>query len=267
MGDRLSADRIRDHLDARWLGRELCCHDSVDSTNLVARELARAGAGHGTVVSAESQSQGRGRLGRSWVSPAHKNLYLSIVLRSDFPADRLPQIGLTAGVAACDTLREWQPATLKWPNDVLIGGRKVCGILAEMEGAAGSQTVILGIGVNVNADGNDFPPELRDKASSLLLEGGTPVDRAQVAGRLLTHLETWYETWSQVGFAPIAAAWRDRSGLIGQMIHVAEPGKEIAGQVVGLDEDGSLRIGLANGEEHRIVAGDVTVIGGYPKES
>jgi BirA family transcriptional regulator, biotin operon repressor / biotin---[acetyl-CoA-carboxylase] ligase len=263
----LSPDQIRRHLDAKWLGRELHCHDRVDSTNLVARELARSGAVHGTVVSAESQSQGRGRLGRGWVSPAHKNLYLSIILRSALPAERLPQIGLLAGVAACDTLREWQPATLKWPNDVLIGGRKVCGILAETEAGAGDRTVVLGIGVNVNAEENDFPGELHDKATSLRLAGGRPVDRARVTGRLLTHLETWYDTWAQRGFAPIAAAWRDRSGLIGQMIHVAEPGKEIAGQVVGLDEDGSLRIRLSSGDEHRVIAGDVTVIGGYQRKA
>jgi BirA family biotin operon repressor/biotin-[acetyl-CoA-carboxylase] ligase len=179
------------------------------------------------------------------------------------PADRLPQIGLMAGVAACDALREWQPATLKWPNDVLIGARKVCGILAETEGDATGRVVILGIGVNVNAEADDFPDELRDKAGSLRLADRRAVDRAHVAGRLLTHLETWYDTWAQRGFAPIASAWRDRSGLIGQMIRVAEPGTEIAGLVVGLDEDGSLRIRLPDGDEHRVIAGDVTVVGGY----
>jgi BirA family biotin operon repressor/biotin-[acetyl-CoA-carboxylase] ligase len=263
MPDPLSPDEIRRHLDTKWLGRELHCHDLVDSTNLLARELARKGGAHGTVLSAESQSQGRGRLGRSWVSPAHKNLYLSVILRPGLPADRLPQVGLLAGVAACDTLREWQPATLKWPNDVLIEGRKVCGILAEMEGDASGPTVILGIGVNVNAEETDFPDELRRKAGSLLLAAGRPVERVRVAGRLLTHLETWYDTWTQEGFAPIAAAWRERSGLVGQMIHVAEPGTENAGQVIGLDDDGALRIRLPSGDEHRVVAGDVTVVGGY----
>jgi BirA family biotin operon repressor/biotin-[acetyl-CoA-carboxylase] ligase len=262
----MSPDEIRRHLDTKWLGRELRCYDRVDSTNLLACELARSGAAHGTVVSAESQSRGRGRLGRSWVSPTHKNLYLSVILRPDLPADRLPQIGLLAGVAACDTLREWQPAALKWPNDVLVGGRKVCGILAEMEGDTGSPTVILGIGVNVNAEEGDFPEELRRKAGSLLLAAGRPAERARVAGRLLTHLETWYETWTQEGFAPIAAAWRDRSGLVGQMIQVAEPGMEIAGQVIGLDDDGALRVRLSSGGEYRVVAGDVTVIGGYDSQ-
>jgi BirA family biotin operon repressor/biotin-[acetyl-CoA-carboxylase] ligase len=267
MSDPLSPEAIRCHVDTKWLGRELRCYDRVDSTNLVARDLARAGAEHGTVVSAESQSQGRGRLGRNWVSPAGKNLYLSVVLRPGLAADRLPQIGLVAGVAACDTLREWQPTTLKWPNDVLVGGRKVCGILAETESHAGGQTVILGLGVNVNAEPDDFPDELRDKAGSLRIAIGRPVDRSHVAGRLLTHLETWYETWTQRGFSPIATAWRDRSGLIGQMIRVAELGKQIAGQVVGLDDDGSLRIRLPDGEEHRVIAGDVTVVGAYQTQA
>lgn len=259
----LSADEVRRNLETKWLGRRLTCLDQVDSTNLVARQLARSGAEHGSVVSAESQTRGRGRLGRSWVSPAHKNLYMSVILHSDLPADRLPQVGLLAGVATCDALCEWQPTTLKWPNDVLIGGRKVCGILAEMEGSPGGRSLILGIGVNVNAEEADFPGELRRKAGSLLLASGRPVDRARVAGRLLTHLETWYDTWTREGFSPIAAAWQERSGMIGQMIHVAEPGTVIVGQVLGLDDDGGLRIQLPSGQEHRVLAGDVTVVGGY----
>ena len=133
MSDPLTPEAIRGHLAAKWMGGS-CTASTRSIPPTSARELARAGAVDGTVVSAESQSQGRGRLGRSWVSPAYKNLYLSVILRPDLPVDRLPQIGLMAGVAACDTVREWHPATLKWPNDVLIGGRKVAGILAETEG-------------------------------------------------------------------------------------------------------------------------------------
>ena len=262
--DRLLPSDIRPHLDTRWLGRDLRCLDAVDSTNTVARDLARSGATNGTVVIAESQSQGRGRLGRGWVSPAYKNLYLSVVLRGELPMERLPQLSLLAGVATCDAICEWHLATIKWPNDVLIDGRKVAGLLAETDSDRGERFVILGIGINLNAEQDDFAPELWDKAGSLRMALGHPVDRARVAGRLLTHLEQRCEEWRDQGFASIAAAWRERSDLIGREIVVQEPGGTVTGRAIDLDDDGALRLRLASGAEHRVVAGDVTVVGGYP---
>jgi len=260
----LSRELILPHLQTEWLGRELHCFEVLDSTNSTAREMAAAGAPDGAVVIADAQRRGRGRLGREWVSPSRKNLYLSVILRCDLPPERLAQIGLLAGVATCATVREWCPtATIKWPNDVLIAGRKTAGILAEMEQTGGKRAVVLGIGVNLNSSAGDFPDELRDKATSLRLASGADVDRARFAGRLLTALEARYVEWRRDGFAPIAAAWRELAPLVGRRIHVAEPSGTVEGEVLALDDGGGLRIRRDDGSEHRVIAGDVTVIGGY----
>jgi BirA family biotin operon repressor/biotin-[acetyl-CoA-carboxylase] ligase len=259
----LRAEAIAPHLRTRWLGRALQCFPTLDSTNSTARELAATGAADGTVVIADAQRRGRGRLGRSWESPPGSNLYLSALLRCDLPVERLSQISLLAGVAVCETVREWCPADIKWPNDVLAGGRKVAGILAELEGIGPRRAVILGIGVNLNAALEDFPPELRDKVGSLRLAGGCEVDRAGFAGRLLNNLEVRYEQWRRDGFAPIAAAWRDLAPMIGRHIRVQELGAIVEGTAIDIADDGALRLRLADGSEHRVVVGDVTVVDGY----
>jgi BirA family biotin operon repressor/biotin-[acetyl-CoA-carboxylase] ligase len=260
----LDADAIAPHLQTRWLGRTLRCFPELDSTNSTARELAAAGAAHGAVVIADAQRRGRGRLGRSWASPTGTNLYLSAVLRCALPPERLAQIGLLAGVATCETVREWCAAEIKWPNDVLIDGRKVAGILTEMDGSGPQRVVVLGIGVNLNSRLEDFPAELRDKAASLCLATGTLVDRARFTARLLGVLEARYEEWQRDGFAPIAAAWRRLAPLVGRLIRVQEPGAVVEGTVIDLSDDGALRLRLADGTEHRVIAGDVSLIGAYP---
>jgi len=261
----LTAAAIEPHLRTRWMGRALHIFAELDSTNLTAREMAAAGAANGTAVIAEAQRRGRGRLGRSWASPAGKNLYLSVLVRGDVPLDRVAQLSLLCGVAACETVREWCEAEIKWPNDVLVGGRKVVGILAELHAGAAERAVVLGIGVNLNAALEDFPQELRDKAGSVCLATGASVDRARFTGRLLNALEARYEQWQRDGFAPIAAAWRALTPLIGRHIRVQEPGAIVEGTVVDLDEDGALRLRRADGGEHRVLAGDVTVVGGYTR--
>jgi BirA family biotin operon repressor/biotin-[acetyl-CoA-carboxylase] ligase len=256
-------EAIRSSLTTRWLGRSLHYFAELDSTNTTVREMGAGGAADGTVVIADAQRKGRGRLGRKWESPPATNLYLSALLRCDLPVDRLAQISLLAGVAAAETVREWCAAEIKWPNDVLAGGRKVAGILAEMDGSGGQRVVILGIGVNLNTTLEDFPPELRDKAGSLRMATGGEIDRARFAARLLNNLEVRYEQWRRDGFAPIAAVWRDLAPMIGRFIRVQEPGAVVEGTVVDIDDDGALRLRLVDGSSHRVVAGDVTVIGGY----
>jgi BirA family transcriptional regulator, biotin operon repressor / biotin---[acetyl-CoA-carboxylase] ligase len=248
-------------LDTQWLGRDLHCFDEVDSTNRVALELARAGAPEGTVVIADAQTRGRGRLGRSWVSPAGRNLYLSGVLHPGRDGCALSLLSIVAGVAVCDTVREWDSrAAIKWPNDVLIDTRKIAGILAEVEGDAANQVVALGIGVNLNSLTDDFPPDLRQKAGSLRMATGVRIDRARFAARLLVHLERRYDELRGVGPEPVRAAWWKRSCMADRRVTVAAPGGEITGRAFGLDEDGALRIQLDSGDAERVVVGDVTVV-------
>ena len=261
--DRLHPSAVEPLLTTRWLGRRYHYLEETGSTNTVAGDLARQGTAEGTVVVAEAQTRGRGRLGRAWVSPAHQNLYLSLILRPHLPSEHISQLSLMAGVAACETVREWCPATIKWPNDILIEGRKVAGILAELEGEGAARFVVLGIGVNLNSERAAFPAELHGKATSIRIETGVAVDRPRFLARLLGRLEARYDQLRQQGFAPIAEAWCAQSALIGQTIRVDAPAGQVSGVVLGLDADGALRLRLASGAEHRLVAGDVSLMDGH----
>jgi BirA family biotin operon repressor/biotin-[acetyl-CoA-carboxylase] ligase len=262
------AAALTHHLQTRFLGKPLHFFATIDSTNTYAVRLAHEGASEGTVVIADSQSGGKGRLGRSWISPPGVNLYLSAILRPPVSAAVVPQLNLLAAVAVADTIAQVTSLTpaIKWPNDVLVGGKKVCGILAEMQTEAGMlRSVILGIGVNINAPLSAFPEELRDKALSLFLAAGQRVDRAAFTATLLTHLEKLYVPWLEEGFPVLRPLWeRHAAGMIGKQITVAVPEGVVAGTVLGLDTDGALL--LREGEKEtprRVLAGDVTVVGGY----
>lgn len=262
------AAALANQLQTRFLGKPLHFFPLLDSTNTHAMSLARAGAPEGTVVIADAQSGGKGRLGRSWVSPPTVNLYLSALLRPAVPASLAPQLNLLAAVAVADTVVQIcdLAPTIKWPNDLLVGKKKICGILAEMHTEAGTlHSVILGIGVNINTPPSAFPASLRDKASSLLLASGHRIDRAAFTATLLAHLEKWYVLWLQKGFPVLQPAWEGyAAGLIGKRITVAVPEGTIAGTVLGLDTDGALLVQRGQGgRPHRVLAGDVTVVEGY----
>src|SRR5919198_2054958 len=193
--DRLGALELRPLLNTHDLGQVVHWHDEVGSTNDLAKALADDGAAHGEVVVAEAQSAGRGRRGRSWPSPPGRNLYLSAVLRPDLPPARAPELTLVASVALCQAVRQADvAASIKWPNDLLVGGRKLGGILLEMAAEPDQiQWVVLGIGVNVNGRPEDFPEEVRPIATSMAIERGRPVPRALFAGAALTAIEEWLD--------------------------------------------------------------------------
>jgi BirA family biotin operon repressor/biotin-[acetyl-CoA-carboxylase] ligase len=179
-----------------------------------------------------------------------------------------PQISLLAAVAVADAIVEvcGLTPTIKWPNDVLVGGKKVCGILAEMQTEGGIlRAVILGIGVNINAPLTAFPEELHEKASSLLLASGRLIDRSVFTCRLLTHLEKYYVLWLEEGFLALRSAWEGYAAhLFGRRITVSTPEGTVRGVAVGLDADGALLVQEERtGAQQRLLAGDVTVVGGY----
>jgi BirA family biotin operon repressor/biotin-[acetyl-CoA-carboxylase] ligase len=261
----LRLDALRAACAHRRIGRDIHYCETVGSTNDVARERALAGAAEGTVVVAEQQTRGRGRLGRVWVSPPYRNLYVSIVLRPPIAAAQAPQIGLLTGLAVAEAVRAWAPAAaIKWPNDVVIDGRKVAGILAEME-AVDQQVrwVIAGIGVNLNSRPDDFPPELRDKAVALCAAVGAPIDRVAFTQRLLSQFEERYDAFLRHGFAAIRPAWEALSCLTGRWVQIADASQRYEGTVMGMSEDGALRLREPTGRERAVVAGDVTVSGAY----
>lgn len=255
-------------LTTKSFGKPLHFFPSIDSTNTYAARLAREGAAEGCAVIADEQTGGKGRLGRSWVSPPGVNLYMSLILRPAVSTATVPQVGLLAAVAVADAIEDVCPLipAIKWPNDILIDGKKVCGILAEMQTEAGLlKAVVLGIGVNVNAPLSAFPEELRDKASSLFLLGGREIDRSAFTAAVLTHLEKLYILWLEEGFPALRPLWERRAtGLLGKVITVAAAEGTITGTVQGLDSDGALLLGDEGSETlRRVLAGDVTVIGGY----
>jgi len=257
--DRLGPAELAPHLRGTW--RRIVWYAEVDSTQRVARELARDGAEEGTCVIAEAQTAGRGRLGRTWHSPAGLNLYTSIVLRPRAEPTVVPQLALVAGIAVAAAIRAETslPAQLKWPNDVLIDGRKVAGILTEMEAEVERvRFVIAGIGVNVNAPARAFPPELRASATSLAIASGHRVDRAAVTARLLAELEERVARFATGGFAALRAEWEALSCLTGRTVTVTAADGQTTGTVRGIDDDGALRLATPSGEA-RVVAGEVTL--------
>ncbi len=257
--DRLDATELGRHLTGPW--RTIDWHAETDSTQRVARDRARAGAAEGTIVIAESQTAGRGRLGRTWHSPPGRNVYCSVVLRPALPPSTVPQLALVAGLSvarAVETLG-LRPA-IKWPNDVQLEGRKVAGVITEMDAELERvHSVVLGIGVNVNARVADFPPYLRDVATSLALAAGRPVDRVRFAARLLDALEADHRRFVAGGFAALRPEWERRSALTGRAVIVRAADTEVAGTVAGVEDDGALRLVDAGGTVRRVIAGEVTL--------
>lgn len=259
--DRLTALELAPLLSTRELGRTLHSFESVESTNTEAFALAQEGALHGEIVVAESQTGGRGRRGRSWSSPPGSNLYCSIILRPDVPPMRAAEVTLLAAVALAETLEEaGAVASIKWPNDVQIGGRKVAGILTELAADVDQvRFIILGIGVNLNAGPDDFPPDVAEVATSLREARGRKVPRALFAAALWMKVEAWLDRWVEEGFEPVRDAWRRRSSTIGQQVLVRGEGWERSGLAEDIDEFGALLLSV-DGHRERILAGDVEAL-------
>jgi len=260
--DVLTPAELGGQLTSKLLGRVLHYENEVDSTNRLARELAQAGAAEGTVVIADAQTAGRGRLGRSWFSPRGLNLYLSVVLRPAIPPARAPQLALVAASAVVASVREVAGVrvAIKWPNDILFRGRKVAGILTEMSSEADQVSfAIVGIGVNVNVSARVLDRELSGIATSLAAAAGRPINRAAFTVRLLAELEQRYCRYLQEGFGPLREEWESHSCLTGHEVTVEGPGGRRRGRVVGIDEEGALCLRGPGGKALLVLAGDVTL--------
>lgn len=257
------AEELQSGLAVRRIGREIRFLADTDSTNRQAYLLGEGNAEEGLVVFADRQSAGKGRLGRQWVSPPGVNLYLSVLLRPPLPPHAAPQLTFLSALAVArtiETITSLQP-TLKWPNDVLVDGRKVAGLLNEMSAESDRvRFVVLGIGVNLNMTADQFPSDLRAPATSLLLAGGRPVVRAVFARELLQQLDRLYGEFLNQGVSPIMTAWEAYCPMVGQSVAVDGEGPSLHGTVAGLDRDGALLLTLADGSTERILAGDVRVL-------
>lgn len=264
--DVLYPEEIRSDLGTGWLGTRICHYEKVDSTNRVARELAEAGAAEGTVVIAEVQENGKGRLGRYWVSP-RGGVWLSLVLCPPVAPVEAPCITLLSAVAVVKAVRQVTglAAGIKWPNDVLVNGKKVCGILTEMKSELDAiNYLIAGIGVNVNLTAGDFPEELQHPATSLMLELGREVSRVNLVQELLRQFEELYGQLMQEGFTRIRNQWKELSVTLNREVKVTFLKEAYRGQAVDIDADGALLVQSADGQLKRFCAGDVTLRDGLP---
>ena len=246
-------------LTGRRFGRMLSYHEVTSSTNILAKELAFNGAPEGSVVVADSQSGGRGRMGRSWVSPPGVNLYFSLILRPRLPSFRVPQLTLLVAVAIHRALHDMVPeleVKIKWPNDLLINGKKVCGVLCEMQSEPDlAHFVVVGIGLNVNQQ--EVPPELRDRATSLFLESCRLFSRPELLAAVLNHFEPLYDAWlgeDDLGF--ILAYLEEHSLLQSREVTIDQLNRSLTGQVTGISCTGELLLETGEGRTHRISSGE-----------
>ena len=255
-------DLLRKRLSSLRIGSPLHYFEAVDSTNAAAMRLAQEGAAEGTLVVAESQTAGRGRLQRVWQSPAESNLYFSIVLRPAIAPAEAASLTFVGGVAALAALSFYcsNGVEIKWPNDILMNNRKVCGILTEMKTDGRNVEAVMGVGINVNIRKGDFALELREMATSLAEETGKDISREDVLFSFCTQLQHWYSVFLQEGFAPIKKAWLSGTAMVGKDVQVKFRDEIKEGLVLGIDDDGALLLVDSQKVVERITAGDATII-------
>jgi BirA family biotin operon repressor/biotin-[acetyl-CoA-carboxylase] ligase len=249
--DKLYPSEVRYGLQAKLLGNKVVHLNATGSTNVVARQLAERGIAEGTVVVAETQSRGKGRLGRKWITKPG-GLWMSVVLKPAIDPMHASSITLLAAVSVTKALRgAGLEAVIKWPNDVLVNGKKICGILTEMSAETDVVNfIVLGIGVNVN---NDVPLET---ATTMRSELGRDADRLKFMQSLLETLEEDYFTFKKEGFTPILWSWRRYSDTLGRLVEVTYQDEVVTGLAQDVDEDGSLLVKTPDGSIRKIVSGD-----------
>ncbi len=254
--DVLAPAEIKAGLKTSMIGKNIHYFKETESTNILARDMAGS-VDEGTVVIAESQTEGRGRMGRKWISP-EGGIWLSVVLKPRMQPLHAPRITLLAGVAVAKTIRSYELlAKIKWPNDVLINGKKVCGILTEIGAEMDSiQYVVVGVGIDANVDTETFPEDFRDSSTSLKNELGHDIDRVEFVQRLLSELEFLYLKFQKEGFLSIMEEWRSMSATIGEWVKITTQTRAIYGEAIGVDSEGALILETDEGKLEKIVAGN-----------
>ena len=257
---------IESHLDTQWVGRRLVFHKETGSTNLDAKALAEQGEAAGALVVADMQTAGRGRRGRNWVSPSGKDIYMTLMLRPQCRPEKASALTLVMALAVLEAIHELIPegCGIKWPNDIVINNKKVCGILTEMSAELdGIHYVVIGVGINVNQ--TTFAEDIRDRATSLYLESGMEINRSRLVARVMHYFEKDYALFEKT--------W-DLSGLIDQYnsflvnrdreVRVLDPQGEFDGIARGINEKGELIVERqSDGQTVQVYAGEVSVRGVY----
>lgn len=261
--DVLHADDLRSRLPkVKIVGRDIRVFQETTSTNDVIEKLARDGVKEGAVVFAESQTKGRGRLGRKWISPTNKGLWFSVLLRPDLRPQAATQLTVAAATALARAIRSQTSMSpeIKWPNDILLRGKKVAGILTELSAELDHvKYLILGIGVDVNLNASEFPAEVRKIATSLKIESGRTVNRADLAAAILDELDSDYARIISGQFESVADEWEEHCTTLGHNVSISIGDRSIQGRAESLDSDGALLLRTQHGRLERIIGGDVTL--------
>lgn len=245
--------------------KKIIYYKQLDSTNTEIARLAAVGATHGTVVVSDAQTAGKGRRGRGWESPAGENIYMSILLRPDCVPDKAPMLTLVMAYSVAQALKKWGflDVQIKWPNDLILSGKKICGILTEMR-LKGMEIdyVVVGVGINVNT--NEFPKEIKDTATSLYMESGRVIDRENMIESVVSYFDKSYGQFLEtMDLSFLKEAYNNMLVNVGKEVRVLEPEYEYTAYAQGINSEGELVVRTVEGEEKRIYAGEVSVRGIY----
>ncbi len=267
--DRISPAEITARMETKRLGRDVRCFESVDSTNRVAKQLGEEGAAEGTLVVADEQTAGKGRSGRRWVTPKGSTIAMSLLLRPKIAPERISMVTLVMGMAVALAVRECTgaEALIKWPNDVVLSGKKICGILTEMSAEMNTEMaivhyIVIGTGININL--KEFPEEIRETATSLQIELGREVERAAIIAAVMKHFERLYEQY--ISTADLSLLLDGYNALLvnrGRRVQVLDPAGSYTGQALAIDELGRLLVETEDGSVRKVFAGEVSVRGIY----
>ncbi|WP_033541212.1 biotin--[acetyl-CoA-carboxylase] ligase [Planococcus sp. CAU13] len=258
--DTLEPSAIQPLLKTERLGRTIEWIATCDSTQIIAHQLAQQGVPDGTAVLAEEQTAGRGRMARKWDSAYGKGIWMSVILRPDVPLHRAPQFTLVAAVAVVRAIEEVTGLRpdIKWPNDILLNGKKCTGILTELQSDAdGIQALIIGIGLNANQDAGDFSDEVKDIATSLKMEAGQAVSRQQLVRAMLFYLEHYTAIYINEGFGVLKMMWESYSTTIGKPVRARMAKETLEGIAEGITDEGVLQLRTPDGRLHGIYSADI----------
>lgn len=263
--DRIAADEIRSYLKTKWAAQKIEYFEETGSTNTQAKMLGEAGAPHGTLVVAEKQNAGKGRRGRNWSSPDAHNIYMSILLKPEFKPAQAPMLTLIMAYSAARAIRETEgiDVQIKWPNDLVLNKKKICGILTEMSAEIDFiNHVVIGVGINANVE--TFPEEITGMATSILRETGASVKRAKLIAAIMENFEQDYEQFCKTGnLAPFQEEYNRMLVNTNCRVRVLEPGSEYDALALGINEMGELQVEREDGRRESVFAGEVSVRGIY----
>ena len=263
--DIIAAEEVESRLKSKWAGHPIKYFEEITSTNQYAKRIGEEGAPEGTLVVADEQTQGKGRSGRVWSTPHGTAIAMTLLIRPKLPPASISMVTLVMGLAVARACRELYhlPVGIKWPNDVVIHGKKLCGILTELSAEMMSVNyVVIGTGINVNV--KEFPEEIQKTATSIALELGHETGRAELIASCMEYFEVYYEKFIQAGdLSPLMEEYNELLLNRDQKVRVLEPGREYTGTALGINQNGELLVVREDGSRTAVYAGEVSVRGVY----